>query len=116
MALTVRIRQGDNGTIVEVSGDMDVCAEVPFQRILLHITGLYSPRLLLDLTGVSFMDCAGLRALLRARRRVESGKGSIRIVAASPAVRRLISLAGMKDAFRGPGGPDHSSLVNALPG
>lgn len=109
MALTVRIRQGDNGTIVEVSGDLDVCAEEPFQRILLHITRLYSPRLSLDLTGVSFMDCAGLRALLRARRRVESRKGSVRIVAASPAVRRTIGLTGMKDAFRGPGGPDHST-------
>ena len=45
------------------------------------------------------MDCAGLRALLITRRRAETRKGSVRLVAASATVRRVITATGMKDIF-----------------
>jgi anti-anti-sigma regulatory factor len=35
------------------------------QELLLRITRAHGPRLLLDLSAVSFMDCAGRRALVR---------------------------------------------------
>jgi anti-anti-sigma factor len=35
------------------------------QELLRRITRAHGPRLLLDLSAVSFMDCAGRRALVR---------------------------------------------------
>ena len=99
MDLTVRVRPSDHGTVVRVGGDFDVEADEAFQEILLHIMRTYSPRLLLDLAGVSSMDCAGLRALVMTRRRAEMRKGSVRLVAASGIVRRVITVTGMKDVF-----------------
>lgn len=105
MGLTVRVRPGDQGTVVQVGGDLDFEDGDSFQAILLHVMGAYSPRLLLDLAGVSFMDCAGLRALLVTRRRAEMRKGSVRLVAASATVRRVITAIGMSDMLpvNGPG-------------
>jgi anti-anti-sigma factor len=99
MDLTVRVRPGDHGTVVQVGGDLDFADAESFQQILFHVIRAYSPRLLLDLADVAFMDCAGLRALLVTRRRAEMRKGSVRLVAASATVRRVINATGMKDIF-----------------
>ena len=54
---------------------------------------------MLDLSGVSFMDCAGLRTLLATRRRAELRGGRMRLIAASAAVRRIIELTGVQEAL-----------------
>jgi anti-anti-sigma factor len=69
MGVTLYVRPGDGGTIVAVSGEVDVCTKAQLQQALLPIIRERSTRLMLDLSGVSFMDCAGLRALLATRRR-----------------------------------------------
>jgi len=47
-----------------------------------------SARIFLDVSGVSFVDCAGLRAPLTTRRRAEARGGCMRLIATSAAVRR----------------------------
>ena len=94
MGLTVCARSGDDGIVVAVSGEVDVCTEGPLQQVLLRIMRERGARLLLDVSGVSFMDCAGLRALLTTRRRAELCGGFMRLIATSAAVRRIIELTG----------------------
>ena len=65
----------------------------------------YGARLLLDVSGVSFMDCAGLRALLTTRRRAELRGGFMRLIAVSRAVRRIIELTGAHEALAVSGSP-----------
>ena len=99
MGVTLYVRPGDGGTIVAVRGEVDVCTEAPLQRALLRIIRERSARLMLDLSGVAFMDCAGLRALLATRRRAELRGGSMRLIATSAAVRRIIELTGAQEAL-----------------
>ena len=99
MGVTLCVRPGDGGTIVAVSGEVDVCTEAPLQQVLLRIIRERSARLMLDLSGVSFMDCAGLRALLATRRCAELRGGSMRLIATSAAVRRIIELTGAREAL-----------------
>ncbi len=88
------VRPGDGGTIVAVSGDVDVCTEAPLRQALLRIIRERGARLMVDVSGVSFIDCAGLRALLATRRRAELRGGFMRLIATSAAVRRIIELTG----------------------
>jgi anti-anti-sigma factor len=99
MSVTLCIRPGDGGTIVAISGEVDVCTEAPLQQALLRIIRERSARLMLDVSGVSFMDCAGLRALLATRCRAEMRGGCMRLIAASAAVRRIIELTGTHEAL-----------------
>lgn len=99
MDLTVRVRPSDQGTVVQVGGDLDIETNSSFQEILRYVLRSYSPRLLLDLANVPFMDCAGLGSLVLTRRRAEMRKGSVRLAAASASVRRVIAATGMKDIF-----------------
>ena len=98
MGLTLDVRRGDDGIVVAVSGEVDVCTEALLQQALLRIMDEHGARLLLDVSGVSFMDCAGLRALLTTRRRAELHGGFIRLIAVSRAVRRIIELTGAHEA------------------
>jgi anti-sigma B factor antagonist len=99
MGVTLYVRPGDGGIIVAVSGEVDVCTKAQLQQALLPIIRERSPRLMLDLSGVSFMDCAGLRALLATRRRAEMRGGFLRPIAASAAVRRITELTGAQEAL-----------------
>ena len=81
------------------SGDVDTNAAETFQDMMQSVMRRHSASLLLDLSGVSFMDCAGLRALLLTQRRAGMRGGSVSLIAESPAVRRIIDLLGVRDVF-----------------
>ena len=99
MALTLHICPADGGAVVWASGDVDTNAAETFQGMMQLVMRRHSPSLLLDLSGVSFMDCAGLRALLLTQRRAGMRGGSVSLIAESPAVRRIIDLLGVRDLF-----------------
>jgi anti-anti-sigma factor len=65
-------------------------------------------RLALDLAGVTFIDRAGVNALLATRRRAQLEGGSLRVLRASPRVRRLITLTCL-DAVLMPTAAQHAA-------
>ena len=99
VSVTLCIRPGDGGTIVAISGEVDVGTEAQLQQSLLRIMRECGAKLMLDVSGVSFMDCAGLRALLATRRRAEIRGGFLRLIATSAAVGRIIELTGAQEAL-----------------
>ena len=101
MGLTLRVRPGDDSIMVAVGGEVDVCTEGLLRDALLSIMREGGPKLLLDISGVSFMDCAGLRVLLTIRRRAELRGGFMRLTAVSRPVRRIIELTDAHEALAG---------------
>jgi anti-sigma B factor antagonist len=101
MALTLRVCPGDSSAVVWASGDVDTNVAEVFRDMMLRVMrrDRHSPSLLLDLSGVSFMDCAGLRALLMTRRLAAMRGGSVCLIAESPAVHRIIDLLGVRNVF-----------------
>jgi anti-anti-sigma factor len=66
----------------------------------------------LDLSGVSFCDCAGLNTLLRPRAQAVSVGCLLRIQAAGPYVSRVLDLTGTAALF--PGVPARSGRAAGL--
>jgi anti-sigma B factor antagonist len=99
MNVTLCIRPGDGGTIVAISGEVDVCTEAQLQQALMQLIRKRPARLMLDVSGISFLDCAGLRALLLTRRRAEMRGVFLHLIATSAAVRRIIELTGAQEAL-----------------
>lgn len=54
-------------------------------------------RLVLDLGGVTFIDSAGLRSLIRAQRRSDEVGGSLVLRAPRPSTLRVLEITGLTD-------------------
>ena len=88
-SLDVSIRPGP---LVAISGEIDIASGPQLRDQLLSVIRQQGARLTLDLSGVTFIDCVGINVLLAARRRALLEGGSMRVLRASPHVRRVIAL------------------------
>jgi anti-anti-sigma factor len=88
-SLDISIRPGP---VVTVSGEIDIQSGPELRDQLLRVIRRHGARLALDLADVTFIDCAGINALLAARRRAQLEGGSLRVFRASPRVRRIFAL------------------------
>ncbi|WP_308050808.1 STAS domain-containing protein [Streptomyces purpurogeneiscleroticus] len=98
-------------TVMELSGELDILARINLADRIDVLTSTGRPDLVVDLRRVTFMDCGGLSLLCRARLRILSREGRLRLVAddGSPSVVRLLRLTGLLDAFE-----IHADLRSAL--
>lgn len=68
--------------------------------------------MVVDCSQVVFLDSAGLRSLLRLADQAEVRGAQFRLAAVSPAVRRVLEVAGVDRVFAGP--EDGASAGTAL--
>jgi anti-anti-sigma factor len=97
-ALRVAVRSG-TPSVIEIGGEIDVLSAPDLREELLHLIRRHGQQLALDLSGVTFMDCAGVGVLMATRRRAQLEGGWLRIVGASGPVRRTIQVLGLVDAL-----------------
>jgi anti-sigma B factor antagonist len=65
--------------------------------------------LALDLSGVSFIDCAGVQALLVVQRTAQLLGGDLILTRTSPQVARLVDLLGLRFQLAATGPPQHAA-------
>jgi anti-sigma B factor antagonist len=83
-------------TVVVFEGDLGSPAEL--RRMLHTVTGARS-RIVVDLTGVTFIDTTALGALLGALRRTRAADGWIRLVCRNPAVLKVLRMTDLDSVF-----------------
>ena len=99
MYLSLFVRRRSPRAVVQVTGDIDLSSGPWLQEQLLRILRVSGDRLLIDLSGVSFIDCSGLRVLLGICRSAEQEACSVSFIAVSDHVRRLAELTGLQEAI-----------------
>jgi anti-anti-sigma factor len=97
--LAVRLSQHQGHAYARVSGEIDHTSAETFERTLIDHLLRDTDRLELELSHVGFFDCAGLNALLRARRVADHTGANLELTAVSPAVHRLLELTGTGRLF-----------------
>jgi anti-sigma B factor antagonist len=92
LAITVRRERGV--VIVAVTGEVDISTVT---RLRERLSGLADggQTLIVDLNRVTFIDSAGLGALVGAARRAAAHGGSLHAVCARPQTRKLLWLTGV---------------------
>jgi anti-sigma B factor antagonist len=93
-ALTIRVRREPGYVIVIVAGEIDF-ATVPRLRARLFALAAVGCPLVVDLDQVSYIDAAGLGALVSAARRAAVHGTSLHVVCARPQTRRLFRITGL---------------------
>lgn len=93
-SLTLASESGADTFVLHAEGELDVSNVDVFEDCLRAAEASEAGHVLVDLNDLSFMDSAGLRALLMASRRVRRNSRRLS-VRATGAVRRIIELTGM---------------------
>jgi anti-anti-sigma factor len=100
--LDLSIRTSNDPVVVTVTaiGEIDSSNCTALQDLLTSLTDNDTTRHVhVDLAGVTFIDSSGLRALIVGERATSEAGGTLRVSAASDAVRRLFEITGLVDRF-----------------
>ncbi len=80
--------------VLRLQGELDLSNKALFQEVLGDILKLRPQMLVLDLSGLAFMDCGALSVLVSAHRHLARDQRSLFVTGVQPIVRRLIILVG----------------------
>jgi len=106
MAYTCTARSTDEHVILTVAGDVDFAASEPLWKDVEPCIGP-GKAVVVDCSGVAFLDSMGLRVLLQADALARERQVALTLAAPSRAVRRVLELAGVESVF---------SITEAAPG
>lgn len=93
--LSIKDHTRNGVRVLTVRGEIDddVCPQL---STALHIEpGTQPPRIIADLSGVTFMDSTGINAFVTAYHAVTTAGGWLRIAAPSPPVEHVLHLVGL---------------------
>ena len=133
LQVDISTRQCAGQVVVAVSGELDV-ADTARVGALLTTVAVRVPWLIVDLAGLEFTDCAGMRALAAAAGQARQAGGGLVLAAPGPRVLRVLDLTGLmtgvsvyssveeaagvaspQRAARPVPGPDARAIVAGLP-
>lgn len=84
--------------MVAPTGVLDGKAALAFERKLVELLDAKTTRLVIDLTKVSLVTSAGIRALVMAAKRLRVG-GALALCGLSPQVKSVFDVAGLSSVF-----------------
>jgi anti-sigma B factor antagonist len=87
--------------VVEVSGELDILSAPQLHEglaALIDEQGNHS--IVIELSGLEFMDAAGLRVVVHAQHRIRSHGGEIRVARPRPNVQRVFEITGLNGFLR----------------
>lgn len=79
-------------TVISVSGDLDVVGAPDLRQEVVAAVAGGEVCLILDLTGVEFIDSFGLGVMIGSLKRVRQRDGDLAVVCPEPRVRRVFEL------------------------
>jgi anti-sigma B factor antagonist len=91
--LSVDVRERPDATVLTVSGELDMASSPQLTELLDRLDPEHRV-VVLDLSGLDFIDVTGLRVLLQSQERARRSGIELSVVNASRGVRRLLELTG----------------------
>lgn len=86
-------------TVLMVAGELDVVGGPELRQHVMATTREGKSNLVLDLTGVDFVDSFGLGVLVGSLKRARLANGDVRLVITEPRVRRVLELCDLDRVF-----------------
>lgn len=95
--LSVRSERRGDVFHVEPTGELDIATAELLEQELRAAEDSDAATIMLDLSGLAFMDSTGLRVVLDANERCGGQVDRLRVIAGSPAVDRLLDIVGLRE-------------------
>ena len=85
--------------VVAITGDIDLESSPQLRDFLKAKSSKKTPLLLLDFTGVNYIDSSGLATLIEYFQAVQSFKGRLALAALSPRVKNVFEIVRLEQIF-----------------
>ncbi|WP_406391528.1 STAS domain-containing protein [Streptomyces sp. NBC_00887] len=97
--LTITVQHAATGPVLEITGDLDHGTAPELRQVVDHLTLAGGQLLVLDLTGLEFMDSSGITALLAARNLATEQSGDMALTAVPANTARILRIVGLDRVF-----------------
>lgn len=97
--LTVNSREEGGRTVVAVEGEIDVYTAPVLREHLNDLVGEGKNHLLIDMSGVDFLDSTGLGVLVGSLKRIRSQDGSLQLVCDQEKILKVFRITGLTKVF-----------------
>jgi anti-anti-sigma factor len=95
--------------VVAAAGEIDVTNATRLRDAIVSALEAGATGCVVDLTAVTFLDSAGITALVRASRRADASEAALRLAVTAQAVLRVLDLVGLDQVI-----PVYPSVAQAL--
>jgi anti-sigma B factor antagonist len=95
--LTIVSERREDAHYVAPKGELDIATAAQLERVLVEVEQTDADAIVLDLSGLEFIDSTGLRVVLDANERNRGSDGRFRLIAGAPAVDRLLDIVGLRE-------------------
>jgi anti-sigma B factor antagonist len=92
-------RAGESTGVIVLSGEVDIYTAPQFKESLHALLDEGVDKLVVDLSGVTFIDSTALGVLIGGVRRVHGEGGTMALVVATRPVERVLSITGLDRVF-----------------
>jgi len=91
--LSLRTVHAGRHLVIEAYGEIDIANGDELRVMIDSCLGGGAEQLIVDLSGIRFMDSSGLNVLIGTARRL--GSGSFAVVVSRPSIRKILSITGI---------------------
>lgn len=109
MDVTLSTRAENGWAVVEVGGEIDVYTAPKLREQLAELVDSGSYQIVVDMTGVEFLDSTGLGVLVGGLKRVKTHDGAMRLVCTHDRILKIFRITGLTKVF-----PIHDSVAVAI--
>lgn len=89
----------DDTTVVRVTGEVDLYTSPRMREAILKSLSRRRPNVVVDLSGVSYMDSSGIATLVEALHETRNRKGRLVLAGLNDRVREVFELARLHSVF-----------------
>ncbi|HEW79857.1 MAG TPA: anti-sigma factor antagonist [Phycisphaerales bacterium] len=97
--MKVKTQDYDNVTVVELQGELDVDFTELFQSTITNIIAAHKTGIVLDMSGVGFIDSQGLEQLLWARDYCNENNCQLRLAGLNEILTKILEITRLENEF-----------------
>jgi anti-sigma B factor antagonist len=98
--MKISARRVDKATIFDISGDVDMSNSPELRKALLHeIRDLRASRVIVNLSGVKYMDSSGVASLVEALKASRDTSSTLVLFGLSASTREVLQLSRLLKVF-----------------
>ena len=98
--MEVHVRNHERAAIIEVQGEVDLYTSPRMREAIVRTASARTPMVVVDLSGVSYMDSSGVATLVEGLQLSRTYGGAFRLAGLGGAVREVFIFAKLEKVFQ----------------